>query len=85
LAVTLDRTWDERSPDRLPDGLWQAALDRIRAEFEEMPCLRVTLSEARRLFGLPDHTTAWVLRHLAGEGFLETTERGEYIRRGAQP
>jgi hypothetical protein len=85
LAVTLDRTWHERSPDRLPDGLWHAALARIRAEFEEMPCLRVTLSEARRLFGLPDHTTGCVLRHLAGEGFLETTERGEYVRRAASP
>ena len=69
----------------MPDGLWRAALDRVRAEFEEMPCLRVTLSEARRLFGLPDHSTACVLQHLASEGFLDTTERGEYFRRAAHP
>lgn len=69
----------------MPDGLWHAALDRVRAEFEEMPCLRVTLHEARRLFGLPDESTAWVLRQLASEGFLDTTERGEYFRRAAHP
>jgi hypothetical protein len=85
VAIILDRAWRERSPDRMPDGLWRAALDRVRAEFEEMPCLRVTLSEARRLFGLPDESTTWVLRHLASEGFLDTTERGEYFRRAAHP
>ena len=69
----------------MPDGLWREALDRVRAEFEEMPCLRVTLSEARRLFGLPDESTTWVLRHLANEGFLDMTERGEYFRRAAHP
>jgi len=81
----VERPWHERSPDRPPDMLWHAALDRIRAEFDEMPCLRVTLSEARRLFGLPEETAALVLRHLASEGFLDRTERGEYIRRGAHP
>ena len=69
----------------MPDMLWHEALNRIRAEFEEMPCLRVTLPEARRLFGLPDQTVAWVLRQLASEGFLHRTERGEYIRRAAHP
>ena len=69
----------------MPDMLWHAALNRIRAEFDEMPCLRVTLPQARRLFGLPDPTVAWVLRQLASEGFLDTTERGEYIRRAAHP
>jgi DNA-binding IclR family transcriptional regulator len=69
----------------MPDMLWHAELNRIRAEFEEMPCLRVTLPEARRLFGLPDQTVAWVLRQLATEGFLDRNERGEYIRRAAHP
>jgi DNA-binding IclR family transcriptional regulator len=81
----VERLWHERSPDRMPDMLWHAALDRIRAEFDEMPCLRVTLSEARRLFGLPEETAAFVLRHLVSEGFLDRTERGEYFRRAAYP
>ena len=81
----MERTWDQRSVERLPDMVWHAALDRIRAEFEEMPCLRVTLTEARRLFGLPDEAAASVLRHLTSEGFLDRTARGEYIRRAAHP
>jgi predicted transcriptional regulator of viral defense system len=80
-----DHSWHARSPYRLPDLLWRAAVNRIRAEFEEMPSLRVTLSEARRLFGLPDPAASWVLRRLAREGFLVRTERGQYIRRAAHP
>ena len=80
-----DHSWKARSPYRLPDLLWKAAVNRIRAEFEEMPCLRVTLSDARRLFGLPDPAATWVLRWLAQEGFLVQTARGEYTRRAAHP
>jgi hypothetical protein len=80
-----DHSWHARSSYRLPDLIWQAAVNRIRAEFEEMPSLRVTLSEARRLFGLPDPAATWVLRRLAREGFLVRTARGEYIRRAAHP
>ena len=65
--------------------LWHAAVNRIRAEFEEMPSLHVTLAEARRLFGLPDPAATWVLRRLAREGFLVRTARGEYIRSAAHP
>jgi hypothetical protein len=80
-----DHSWHARSPYRLPDLLWRAAVNRIRAEFEEMPSLHVTLAEARRLFGLPDPAATWVLRRLAREGFLVRTTRGEYIRRAAHP
>jgi hypothetical protein len=80
-----DHPWKSRSPYRLPDLLWKAAVYRIRAEFEEMPCLRVTLAEARRLFGLPDPAATWVLRHLANDGFLVCTMRGEYMRRATNP
>jgi hypothetical protein len=80
-----DHSWHARSPYRLPDLLWRAAVNRIRAEFEEMPSLHVTLAEARRLFGLPDPAATWVLRRLSREGFLVRTARGEYIRRAAHP
>jgi len=80
-----EHSWHARSPYRLPDLLWLAAVNRIRAEFDEMPCLRVTLPEARRLFGLPDPAATWVLHHLADDGFLVLTDRGEYIRRAANP
>jgi hypothetical protein len=76
-----DHNWRRRSPYRLPDLIWQATLNRIRSEFEEMPSLRVTLRQAQRLFGLPEPASAWVLRTLTNEGFLVRTPRGEYIRR----
>ena len=65
----------------MPDLVWRATVNRIRSEFEEMPSLRVTLKQARRLFGLPEPAAAWVLRCLANEGFLTRTPRGEYMRR----
>jgi len=76
--------WQQRSPHRLPDLLWRDQLIRIRAEFDEMPCLCVTLAQARRLFGLADPAATWLLRHLANEGFLVCTQRGEYVRAGAR-
>jgi hypothetical protein len=46
-----------------------------------MPSLRVTLHQAKRLFGLPEPASGWVLRTLTHEGFLVRTPRGEYTRR----
>ena len=77
--------WHARSPYRLPDLIWQASVDRVRAEFEEMPCLRVTIPDACRLFGLRDPAASWILRRLAADGFLTQTVRGEYMRRAANP
>jgi len=65
--------------------VWRASVDRVRAEFEEMPCLRVSLSDACRLFGLPDPAALWVLRRLMDDGFLTQTVRGEYMRRAPNP
>lgn len=76
-----DHNWRRRSPYRLPDLVWQATLNRVRSEFEEMPSLRVTLNQAKRLFGLPEPASAWVLRTLTNEGFLVCSPRGEYMRR----
>jgi hypothetical protein len=73
-----EHSWHARSPYRMPDLVWRAALNRIRAEFEEMPCLRVTVMEATRLFGLPDPAASWILRQLAKDGFLACGRRGEY-------
>jgi len=76
-----DHIWHRRSPYRLPDLVWRATLNRIRNEFEEMPSLRVTLNQAKRLFGLPEPASVWVLGSLTSEGFLVCTPRGEYMRR----
>jgi hypothetical protein len=69
----------------MPDSIWAATVTRIRSEFEEMPCLRVTCRQARMLFGLSASASAWILNHLVRDGFLEQTADGEYMRRSAAP
>jgi len=69
----------------MPDGVWNATLTRVRAEFDEMPCVRVTADQARMLFGLRQPTMQWVLDRLLSDGFLSRTDQGEYVRRQATP
>jgi len=65
----------------MPDDRWHETMRRVRSEFEEMPCLRVTLRQACRLFGLSETVSAWVLSCLAREGYLQQARDGEYVRR----
>jgi hypothetical protein len=76
--------WHSRSAFRVSDPEWISTLRRIRAEFDEMPCLRVTLEQAGRLFGLSTALAERVLDRLSREGFLEA-RNGEYVRRTTQP
>jgi hypothetical protein len=76
-------TWKVRSPFRIPDDEWQVTMRRVRGEFEEMPCLRVTLLQACMLFGLSQTVSSWVLSCLTRDGFLEQGRDGEYVRRVA--
>lgn len=80
-----DRRWRTRSSERLPDTVWQSTIARVRSEFEEMPCLRVTPDQARMLFGLTGTTSDWILGRLAAEGFLVQTPDGQYLRRNPTP
>ena len=77
--------WQTRSPERMPDHVWRATMSRVRSEFEEMPCLRVTRDQARMLFGLYGATSEWVLNRLVEERFLMQTPDGQYVRRNATP
>lgn len=77
--------WQPRSPDRMPDPIWVTTMSRVRGEFEEMPCLRVTPEQACVLFGLSDSVSAWILSRLVRDGFLERTANGEYVRRNSAP
>jgi hypothetical protein len=81
----LDHRFGRRSRERLPEPQWQATIRRVRGEFEEMPCLRLTLTQARTLFGLPDRVCEWVLRRLESDGFLGRTPQGEYMRQTTSP
>jgi hypothetical protein len=69
----------------MSDGLWQATVTRVRSEFEEMPCLRVTAAQARLLFGLSENASDWILQRLESEGFLIQTPDGQYVRRNTRP
>lgn len=77
---------DSRGPARLPDQEWLATLRRIRSEFEEMPCTRLSPDRARIFFGLTDDAASRaLLERLTAEGFLARTEQGEYVRRTERP
>lgn len=81
----LNKLGQRRSRERLPDHLWEATVRRVRAEFEEMPCLRVSATQARTLFGLPDRVCGWVLSRLESDGFLGRTSTGDYVRQTTAP
>lgn len=55
-------------------------LDRIRGEFLEMPGLRLTTGQARRLWALDSTAAEDVLRALVRSGFLQMTRDGKYSR-----
>jgi len=53
---------------------------RIRAEYLEMPGLRLTRLQAQRLWDLDEHRCAEVLDFLADTKFLRRTPDGAYAR-----
>jgi hypothetical protein len=56
-------------------------LRRIRAEFEQMPGLSVTLQQATKLFGLSLDAGGRILRGLTEEGIPYMTADGRYLLR----
>jgi hypothetical protein len=54
---------------------------RIRAEYLELPGLRLTLSQATRLFGIERTACEHVLHELVSHRFLKTMGDGSFIRR----
>jgi hypothetical protein len=55
-------------------------VDRVRSEFKEMPCLRLTLPQASRLWGLDRATSQHVINALVGSEFLRWTPDGKIAR-----
>jgi hypothetical protein len=79
--MTFRDGWQSRSSERLPDELWHDTLLRVRGEFEEMPCMRVTAEQACTLLGVQEPAVTWVLERLERDGFLARTTQGAYVRR----
>ena len=65
-------------PDRRNDLSRERLLARVRSEFREMPCLRLTLPQLRRLFGLREDVCQRVLATMLREGFLWQDADGRY-------
>lgn len=66
-----------REPDISPDT---RVLNRIRAEYTEMPGLSLNRAQAQRLFAVDPETCSRLLDTLVEEGFLCRTDRGTYVR-----
>lgn len=61
-------------------------LQRIQGEFVEMPGLRLTPAQARRLWGLESDTCNALLGALVDAKFLQQTRDGAFVRmEGARP
>jgi hypothetical protein len=54
-------------------------LARVRAEYREMPDLRLTCSQASRLWQVEYSTCESVLDELVRDGFLYKTDDGAYV------
>jgi hypothetical protein len=52
----------------------------VRAEYLEMPGLRLTRQQVRRLWGLDAPTCDTLLQVLIAQGFLRRTRDGAYVR-----
>ena len=64
-------------PILIDDALW-----RIRVEFIEMPDLKLTSAQARRLWNLTQEACDVALAILVRSGFLGQTTDGQFLRRG---
>ncbi|MGC4084531.1 MAG: hypothetical protein QM736_21045 [Vicinamibacterales bacterium] len=54
--------------------------ERVRAEFEGMPGLVLTMPQASRFFGLDRETTESVIDRLVGVAYLRKTSNGSVVR-----
>lgn len=60
----------------------EEAVELIQMEYQEMPELRLTFWQARRLWNLSDELCERALSALTGSGFLVRAPDGAYVRRG---
>jgi DNA-binding Lrp family transcriptional regulator len=58
----------------------EQVVERVRAEFEEMPGLTLTMTQASRLFGLDEPECRRIVDRLVGADYLRRTESGAVTR-----
>ena len=74
LPVRVSRTGPAPAPEVA------AAMRQIETEYREMPGLKLTLDQAKRLWSLDHATCTAALRALMTRGFLRRTSRATYVR-----
>ena len=55
-------------------------IDRVRAEFNEMPGMTLTVPQASKLFGLDEELCRSVVEQLVSAEYLRKTESGAVTR-----
>lgn len=60
----------------------ESTVEQARAEYLEMPGLRLTVAQAARLWNLGIAESEQVLGALADDGLIQRDNRGAYRRRG---
>jgi hypothetical protein len=65
---------------RTPSGLVRTLIERVQAEYAEMPGLSVTLPQAQRLWAVDRATCEEVFSRLIRSGALRMTTKGRFVR-----
>lgn len=63
-----------------PTAPVQTLMQRVQAEYAEMPGLSVTLPQAQRLWAVDRQTCEVVFRRLIATGVLRLTTKGRFVR-----
>jgi hypothetical protein len=79
MAVISSSPISPATPPFTTSALTPQLLTRIRAEYREMPGLRLTLLQARRLWGVDIMTCSAALTTLEASGFLASTRDGAFV------
>ena len=58
----------------------EVVVERVRAEFEEMPGMALTVPQASRLFGLEHDECQRVVDRLVTTAYLRRTQSGAFAR-----
>lgn len=78
--TALTETLDQRDIQRTSTPAMPALVVRIQSEYLEMPGLKLTEAQARRLWALDGNTCRVVLSTLIERGFLKRSSNGHYVR-----
>jgi hypothetical protein len=68
----------KRGRDRRDLSSRERLVERVTAEFREMPCLRLTSAQAQRLFGLRPDVCDRIITELIRDGLLRLDPDGRY-------